>query len=90
MNKYFVCGAVVMAIAGREKGEIFLILHTEEDYAYLVNGQSRTIESPKKKKKKHLHLLCKSELTGLDIQSKQLTDALVKKFLNNYSKSRVK
>lgn len=90
MIKYLIPGAVVMATAGREKGEIFLIHTVVDDYAYIINGHTRTIENPKKKKKKHLHLLCKSELTGLDTCLEQLTDAHVKKFLNNYSKSRVK
>lgn len=90
MDKYLVSGAVVMAIAGREKGEIFLILKADEEYAYIINGQTRTIEKPKKKNKKHLHLLCKSELTNFDICQERLTDAHVKKFLNNYNKSRVK
>lgn len=81
-------GVIVMATAGREKGEIFVILKDDGDNVYLVNGQTRTIESPKKKRKKHLHLLCKSEVSGLN--SLTLTDALVKNFLNNYSKSRVK
>lgn len=79
-----------MAIAGREKGEIFLILKSEDEYAYIINGKTRTIENPKKKNKKHLHLLCKSELTNFDINQDKLTDAQVKKFLNNYNKSRVK
>ena len=88
MYNYFSVGAVVSATAGREKGELFLIVNENGEYAYLINGKSRTIENPKKKNKKHLHLLCKSELTGLNMS--ELTDAQVKNFLNNYNKSRVK
>ena len=88
MNKYLDAKAVVLAIAGREKGEIFLVVSADSNYAYLVNGTTRTIENPKKKNKKHLHLLCKSVFT--DSEMKELNDAQVKKFLNNYNKSRVK
>jgi len=88
MRKYFIKGAVVQAIAGREKGEIFIIYDEIEDYAYLINGTTRNISNPKKKNKKHLHLLCKSELTQIEMS--ELNDAQVKKFLNNYNKSRVK
>ena len=88
MIEYFNVGAVVMAIAGREKGEIFIISKEESEYAYLVNGSARTMINPKKKNKKHLHLLCKSEKTGLDMS--QLSDAQVKNFLSNYNKSRGK
>ena len=88
MREYLNVGAVVLAIAGREKGEIFLIAKDEGDYAYLINGTSRPIENPKKKNKKHLQLLCKSEITQLNLS--ELENAQVKNFLNNYDKSRVK
>ena len=88
MYNYFSVGAVVSATAGREKGELFLIVNENGEYAYLINGKSRTIENPKKKNKKHLHLLCKSEVVGLDVNS--LSNAQVKNFLNNYCKSRLK
>ena len=88
MREYLNVGAVVLAIAGREKGEIFLIAKDEGEYAYLINGTSRPIENPKKKNKKHLHLLCKSEVTQLNLS--ELENAQVKNFLNNYDKSRVK
>ena len=88
MKEYLKAGAVVLAIAGREKNEVFLIAKDEGEYAYLVNGTSRPIENPKKKNKKHLHLLCKSEKTQLNMS--ELNNAQVNNFLNNYDKSRVK
>ena len=88
MKEYLNVGAVVLSTAGREKGEIFLISKDEGEYSLLVNGTTRTIENPKKKNKKHLHLLCKSNVAQIDMND--LSDAQVKKFLNNYSKSRVK
>jgi len=87
MKEYFNIGAVVLSIKGREKGEIFLISKEDTEYCYLANGTTRTLENPKKKNKKHLHLLCKSENAGLDMS--KLTDAQVKNFLNNYHKSRL-
>ena len=88
MREYFEKGAVVQAIAGREKGEIFVVVDESGDFVTLVNGINRTLENPKKKNKKHLHLLCKSNVAQIDMND--LSDAQVKKFLNNYSKSRVK
>ena len=88
MYNYLSVGAVVSATAGRERGEIFLIIKDSGEYAYLINGTSRPIENPKKKNKKHLHLLCKSEVTQLNLS--ELENAQVKNFLNNYDKSRVK
>ena len=86
MRKYLNRGALVKAIQGRESGEIFLILNADEEYAYLVNGKSRTIEQPKKKNKKHLYLLLKSEDVNLDLDS--LTNAHIIKYIKDYNKSR--
>ena len=84
MTKYYCSGAVVMSIAGREKNETFLILKTEGCMAYLINGKSRPIESPKKKNFKHLQLVMKD--SGLDLE--KLTNAQVIKFLKDYNKSK--
>ena len=86
MRKYYCSGAIVMAIAGRERNETFLILKTEGNEAFLINGKSRPIESPKKKNIKHLFLLCKNEYTGINAQD--LTNALVIKYLKDYNKSK--
>ena len=88
MKKYLISGAVVAAIAGRECQELFIILNEDGEYANLVNGSTRTMDNPKKKNNKHLHLLCKSETTALDMST--LSDAQVKNFLSNYNKSRGK
>ena len=86
MTKYYCRGAVVKSIAGRESGELFIIMNVDKDYAYLANGKSRPIESPKKKNFKHLHLLCKSENSGLDLEN--ITNAHLIKYLKDYYKSR--
>ena len=82
MYNYFNIGAVVKATAGREKGEIFLILSEQNDFVMLIDGKSKPIENPKKKNIKHLFLLCKSEYSGVDVEN--LTDALVIKYLKDY------
>ena len=86
MTKYYNNGAVVMSIAGKDKNEIFIILNVDGNYAYLINGKSRPLENPKKKNIKHLHLICKSENTGLDMSS--LTNAHTIKYLKDYIKSK--
>lgn len=86
MRKYLNRGALVQAIQGRESGEVFLVLSADDEYAYLVNGKTRTIEQPKKKNKKHLYLLLKSEDVNLDLNS--LTNAHIIKYIKDYNKSR--
>lgn len=47
-------GSVVRSIAGRDKGDLFIVLQREGEYTYLANGELRKIDRPKKKKLKHL------------------------------------
>ena len=45
---------LVMSTAGRDRGELFYVIRTEGVYALLANGKDRTLERPKRKKRKHL------------------------------------
>ena len=84
MKKYYNSGAIVTSIAGREKNQMFLILKTEGNISYLINGKTRPIESPKKKNFKHLQLVSKTS----DLDMTKLTNAEVIKYLKDYNKSK--
>lgn len=47
-------GQVVKSKAGRDKGRIFIVIEVDGEYAYLVDGDFRRLDKPKKKKVKHL------------------------------------
>ncbi|NMA49874.1 MAG: hypothetical protein GX947_08955 [Tissierellia bacterium] len=48
-------GQVVKSKAGRDKGRVFLIYDIIDDqYVFVVDGDLRKLDSPKKKKIKHL------------------------------------
>lgn len=47
-------GDLVISIAGRDKGERFLVIDVKDGYANIVNGRTRKVNKPKKKKIKHL------------------------------------
>lgn len=49
-------GSIVQSLAGRDKGKIFLVVGVEDNYVYLVDGDIRKIENPKRKKIKHVEL----------------------------------
>jgi ribosomal protein L14E/L6E/L27E len=48
------CGQVVISKAGRDSGEWFIVYGVDKDYLLLVNGKSRPLEHPKRKKIKHV------------------------------------
>ena len=53
-------GQLAKSIAGRDKGRFMVIIDIiDENYVYIVDGDLRKVENPKKKKIKHLQLLNK-------------------------------
>lgn len=55
-------GMFAISKAGHDKGRMYLVVKEEGDYLYLADGKIRTIENPKKKKKKHVQPVT----TGID------------------------
>jgi ribosomal protein L14E/L6E/L27E len=53
MNEDYQIGQIVFSKCGRDKGKAFIVVSVEEDYVHLVDGKTRTLENPKKKKHKH-------------------------------------
>lgn len=50
-------GEFAKSKAGHDKSEIFIINNIEDEYVYLVNGKTRTLAKPKKKKIKHIQII---------------------------------
>ena len=55
--KQSIVGSLAKSKAGHDKEEIFVIIKEDMEYVYLVNGKNRTLDYPKKKKKKHIQLI---------------------------------
>ena len=49
-----VAGQFVFSKAGRDKDRVFIVLKTEGEFLYLVDGDLRKTDTPKKKKIKHI------------------------------------
>ena len=52
---------VVISTAGRDKDKMFYVIKTDETFLYLVNGKDRTLDKPKRKKRKHAEKVLRSE-----------------------------
>ena len=52
---------VVVSTAGRDMGQLFYVLEADETYLMLADGKGRTIEKPKRKKRKHTKKVLRSE-----------------------------
>ena len=52
---------VGVSTAGRDQGDWFYVIGTEPDYLMLADGKGRTLEKPKRKKRKHVRKVLRSE-----------------------------
>lgn len=52
---------VVVSIAGHDRGDLFYVIDADPVYLMLVDGKDRTLEKPKRKKRKHVQKVLRSE-----------------------------
>ena len=52
---------VVLSTAGRDQGKLFYVIGTDSIYLMLANGKDRTLDKPKRKKRKHIQKVLRSE-----------------------------
>ncbi len=73
-------GMLAESLAGHDKGHVYVILEADEAYVYLADGVIRTIERPKKKKKKHVQIIC------LQHDLSEIDDVKIKRILKLFDK----
>ena len=60
-------GMLAKSKAGHDKGKVYVIYEMDETYVYLVDGIIRGIEKPKRKKRKHVQVICEQhDMTSID------------------------
>ena len=53
--------SLVVSKAGRDQGQLFYVIDADEQYVYLADGKSRRLEKPKRKKRKHVEQVPRTE-----------------------------
>ena len=53
--------SLVVSKAGRDQGQLFYVINADEQYVYLADGKSRRLEKPKRKKRKHIEQIPRTE-----------------------------
>ena len=76
-------GDVVQAVAGKEKGELFVVVGLNDKYAYLSDGKRLRKDKPKKKSFKHIKLFSSQSLSeAVLLDENQRVNAAIRKFLS--------
>ena len=86
-------GDIVLALAGRDGDRLFAVVGiVDKDYVLIANGRSRRIDSPKKKKIKHIKLLKESNEAGNSFAEKveksksgRITNANLRSIITDYA-----
>ena len=84
-------GSIVRSVAGRDAKRIFVVISVEEDsgenggYVWIADGKLRKIETPKRKKLRHLRFLSPADRElGEMLRGGSLTNTLRHAYLTRF------
>ena len=77
---------IVRSDAGRDCGKLFIVLAVQGEYLLLADGKSRKLESPKRKKRKHVLFVAADEtrVSQKIISNEKLTNSELRRTLAAY------
>ena len=79
-------GDLVVATAGKEKNDIFVVLEVDKKFCYLVDGKRLKIDKPKKKSLKHVQKASKIPFPKEHLEKREeKLNAEIRKFLKERS-----
>ena len=73
-------------MAGRDKGNYFIVTKTEDNYIYIVDGNIHKMENPKYKKVKHIEIIdkCEEYLRERLLNNNKVTNQDIKRALKKF------
>lgn len=84
-------GKFATSKAGHDKLKVYVIIKEETEYVYLADGVYKTFSKPKKKSKKHIQIINKSQdenLTKKLLNKERVSDEEIKRAIKIYKGSR--
>ena len=84
MDTSLLLGSIVTSLCGRDKGRNFVVIEIiDADYVYIADGRLRRVESPKRKKVKHISALARADESGsVRIDVENITNKALREFLS--------
>ena len=52
---------MIVSLAGRDKGQLFFVVETDGDFVLIADGKGRKLETPKRKKRKHIQKVLQAD-----------------------------
>lgn len=83
-------GMLAKSLSGHDRNRLYIIIRVEEEYVWLVDGSSRTLEKPKKKNIRHIQAVRRiPEPVKQAFESKRpLQNEHIKQIIQSESRSR--
>jgi len=75
----------VLSLAGKDKGKIFLVIKSDNDYVYIADGKRRKVDKPKRKNKKHVEFLTVPDFISIE-EGRRLSDKYVRELIKEAKK----
>ena len=77
---------IVRSDAGRDQGKLFIVLAVEGEYLLLADGKGRKVESPKRKKRRHVLFVAADEtrLSEKIKSDEKITNSEIRRTLAGY------
>ena len=83
-------GKFARSKAGHDKDQLYIISAQDREYVYLLDGRTRTVSKPKKKKQKHIQIILREDAdisnrlrAGAPVTDEEIKAAIRKVLSNN-------
>lgn len=85
-------GFLASSKAGHDKDKIYVIIKEDAEYVWLSDGKIKTMDNPKKKRKKHIQPIKyfnNEEMRTSLLEGKKVSDLEIMMVLKNYKKQQM-
>lgn len=85
-------GFLASSKAGHDKDKIYVIIKEDAEYVWLSDGKIKTMDNPKKKRKKHIQHIKyfnNEEMRTSLLEGKKVSDLEIMMVLKNYKKQQM-
>ena len=85
-------GFLASSKAGHDKDKIYVIIKEDSEYVWLADGKIKSVDNPKKKRKKHIQIIkCffDEQLRTALSEGKKITDLEIMMILKRYKKQQM-
>ena len=85
-------GFLASSKAGHDKDKVYIIIKEDTEYVWLADGKLKTVDQPKKKRKKHIQIIRyfnNEEMQSKLLEGREVSDLEIVMVLKKYKKQQM-